>query len=225
MSTRPAKNPSTLRPPAFHIEPCIPVSIMPVLGPRPLVDPVEPTAEELDAFPHFACGSTVMLDSIQRHFDEEVNLGLEMDPDFQRAHVWTLAQRVAYVEHMLRGGRIGAEIITAHTGDLVLDPTIPSGCRYPYYALVDGKQRLRSLMDFVSDGFAVLSSERRPQGYRYSELTPRFRRVSMSIRVLRVPMATRADIIKLYLKINAGGTPHTADEIDRVRAMLSSEVE
>ena len=223
MSPRPAKK---LTPkPVFRIEPCMPVSVMPVLRPNPLIEPAEPSVEELDPFPHFDCGTTVSIDYVQRYFDGEIEVGLEMDPDFQRAHVWSRAQQVAYMEHRLRGGRTGAEIITAHTGDLVSDLTTPSGCRYPNYALVDGKQRLQAVMEFASDGFAVFASERRPQGYHYSELTARFHRLHMAVVVLRIPLKSRGDIIKFYLKVNAGGTPHTADEIDRVRALLASETE
>jgi len=35
---------------------------------------------------------------------------------------------------------------------------------------------------------------------------------------------TRADRLRLYLRLNRGGTIHTDDEIERVRAMLAAEV-
>ena len=30
---------------------------------------------------------------------------IDLDPDFQRPHVWTDAQQEAFIEHVLRGGR------------------------------------------------------------------------------------------------------------------------
>jgi len=33
------------------------------------------------------------------------SLGLNLDPDFQRAHVWTEDKQIAFVEFCLRGGQ------------------------------------------------------------------------------------------------------------------------
>ena len=35
-----------------------------------------------------------------------------------------------------------------------------------------------------------------------------------------VALKTREDVLRFYLSLNAGGTPHSAEEIERVRAML-----
>ena len=35
----------------------------------------------------------------------------------------------------------------------------------------------------------------------------------------------RADILRLYLNINAGGTPHTKEELDKVRVLLKQAEE
>jgi hypothetical protein len=35
-------------------------------------------------------------------------------------------------------------------------------------------------------------------------------------------LASRAEVLRFYLNINAGGTPHTNSEIERVRAMLAT---
>lgn len=39
---------------------------------------------------------------------------------------------------------------------------------------------------------------------------------------LDLECATHADTLQLYLNINVGGTPHTADEIEKVRAMVKA---
>ena len=43
------------------------------------------------------------------HYNE--SYGIDLDPDFQRAHVWAEAQQIAYVEYQLRGGISGKDII------------------------------------------------------------------------------------------------------------------
>jgi hypothetical protein len=55
-----------------------------------------------------------------------------------------------------------------------------------------------------------------------SEYTDRIRmHASFKWRVCN--LETRAEILQLYLNINAGGTPHTKEELDRVRLMLEKE--
>ena len=36
-------------------------------------------------------------------------------------------------------------------------------------------------------------------------------------------LKTRAEVLKWYLEMNTGGTPHTSDEISKVRDMLAAE--
>src|SRR4051812_40145121 len=61
---------------------------------------------------------------------------LDIDPDFQRLHVWTEKQQIAWMEYLLSGGKTGRTLFfncgawnnsTTSDGDMVL---------------VDGKQRL-----------------------------------------------------------------------------------
>lgn len=64
--------------------------------------------------------------------------GLDLEPDFQRAHVWTDAQRAAFVEYILAGGPSGRTIYFASPGwsSKLLDK--------PTMVIVDGKQRLEA---------------------------------------------------------------------------------
>jgi len=34
-------------------------------------------------------------------------IAVDLDPDYQRGHVWTEEQQIAYVEFKLRGGKVG----------------------------------------------------------------------------------------------------------------------
>ena len=42
--------------------------------------------------------------------EEEEEAGLQLNPDFQRGHVWTEAQQIAYIEFLLRGGKTGRDL-------------------------------------------------------------------------------------------------------------------
>ena len=44
-------------------------------------------------------------------------MGLQLNPEFQRGHVWTEEQQIAWVEYYLRGGKSGNTIyLNNHSG-------------------------------------------------------------------------------------------------------------
>ena len=104
---------------------------------------------------------------IESHSQPGYNL--DLNPDYQRAHVWTRAQQVAYVEYQLQGGEVGRELTFNHTKwDEAADDGI--------YTIVDGKQRLEAVRSFMRDGFAVFAQlDPAGQGWLKSEVSGRFR--------------------------------------------------
>lgn len=138
-----------------------------------------------------------------RYYLDEQNL--IMDPEFQRAHVWTEQQQVAFMEYMLMGGETGREIT------FVKSDWPNSDADVPMY-LVDGKQRLEAARRFLNDEIEVF-------GHKISEYEDRrFIRKYFEFRICSLD--TEEEVLQLYLNINAGGTPHTKEELDRVRKML-----
>ena len=144
------------------------------------------------------------LESWSRRIDG--NGGLDMSPEYQRGHVWTREQQIAYVEDVLAGGEIGRNI-TWNSPDWMRSWDRPT-------ELVDGKQRIEAVRSFLRGEFTAYG--------KLSEAGDRFGH-QCSFRFRVCSLTDRADILRLYLNINAGGTPHTAEEIDRVRALLASE--
>ena len=136
--------------------------------------------------------------------------GLDMDPDYQREHVWTEEQQIAYVEFCLRGGR-GSSEIRWNCSTWMKSFTTP-------VELVDGKQRLEAVRKFLRDELPAFGKT----GAQYSGVLDMLRGCSFSFIVN--DLQTRAEVLQWYLDINTGGTPHTDDEIARVRALLEDEV-
>lgn len=132
--------------------------------------------------------------------------GLNLNPDYQREHVWTREQQVAYVEYVLSGGEVGKAIIWNATSWPVDDGNP--------IELVDGKQRLEAVRAFLRGDFKAHGMTYEPNDALGVECRFHWRICSL---------ATRAEVLALYLNINAGGTPHTAHEIERVRSLLSKE--
>lgn len=135
---------------------------------------------------------------------------MELDPDFQRGHVWTEDKQTAYVEFCLRGGKSSRDIqfncpgwMNDHRGPLVL---------------VDGKQRLEAVRKFMRNELRVFN------GNLLSEIEGISHGVRRSDFVFKVnSLPTRAQVLTWYLELNSGGVVHTEDELARVRQLLEEE--
>lgn len=172
--------------------------------------------------PHAAYEIDVGWDSLEGHLAREMSAGLDLDPDFQRGHVWTMAQRVAWVEYVLTGGEIGKTLLVAHIGKRAHDANAAG--KINGYCLVDGKQRLTTARMLLRGDLRVFPRAECPEGYTWSEIDDGVKRLYIGRFQWRlVVVDSRADLLRLYLRLNAGGTPHAPEEIARVSAMLAEE--
>lgn len=144
-------------------------------------------------------------DTIDR-YKEEYNL--DLDPDFQRAHVWNMEQRVKYVEFLLKGGRSNPIYFNCvgwmnnFQGDMVI---------------VDGKQRLTALLMFLNDEFPIFKElDEEGIGYYAKE----FNMIPNDIEVVINALPTKELVLKWYLQMNEGNVAHTKEELDKVRNMI-----
>ena len=156
---------------------------------------------EVDTSPDF------LLKNIQEHIDNE---GLDIDPDFQRPHVWTRAQQRAYIEFFLRRGRT-ARVIYLNKPSW----HFKAKTDYDDFVLVDGKQRLKAWKDFYDGCFKVFGS----YAHEYTDNI----RVINTMKLHVNDLQTRAEVLQWYLDFNSGGTPHTNAELNKVRKLLKKE--
>lgn len=132
--------------------------------------------------------------------------GVDLNPDFQRAHVWTEVQQVRFVEFVLRRG-VGSSELRFNC------PTMGIASRLERVVIVDGKQRLEAVRRFMRDELAVFD------GYTLSQFEGRLPlHARFHIRVN--DLKTEAEVLQWYLDINSGGVAHTNEELDKVRGML-----
>ena len=152
------------------------------------------------------------LEEAYRRYREDY--GLDLDVDFQRAHVWTDAQATAFVEHILRGGR-GSETIRFNmpgwgSGEVATagEPTA--------MVCVDGKQRLTAVLRFLRDEIPAF-------GHLFGEYEDRPRMVVTGLKFMVNDLSSRREVLRWYLDINTGGTAHTDAELAKVRRLLEAE--
>ena len=149
-------------------------------------------------------------DTIDR-YKKEYNLNL--DPDFQRAHVWDLDKRVKYVEFLLKGG----------TSNPIYFNCVGwrSMRTLGEFVVVDGKQRLTSILMFLNNEFPVFKEmdEEEEIGYYAKE----FDIIPNDVEFIINDLPSRELVLKWYLQMNEGNVAHTQDELDKVRCMLKGE--
>jgi hypothetical protein len=155
------------------------------------------------------------LGGVERVLTEwEQESGLNLCPDFQRGHVWREAQQTAFMEYCLRGGQSGL-IIYFNKPSWHL--SVEAGA-YDDFVCVDGLQRLTAIRRFLRGEIPAF-------GHRYPDFedsiikAPNVTGVRFNVNALQ----TRAEVLNWYLQMNDGGTPHTAEEISRVKALLEAE--
>lgn len=144
-----------------------------------------------------------MLDALDRY----VKMGLSMNPDFQRGHVWDESKQIAFVEFMLRGGKSAGNIYFNHPGW--------QSSYKGVFVLVDGKQRLEAARRFLLDEFPVF-------GHVRSEFQGRMP-YSVGFKFCVNNLKTREQVLQWYLDLNTGGVVHTSDEIEKVQNLLAEE--
>ena len=153
------------------------------------------------------------LNDLKSLIDKRVGEGLQLNPDFQRPHKWNMEQRIAFVEFVLQDGK-APPICTNHTdwhGDGDNDE----------WVLVDGKQRLTSLLMFLDNKFPVFKElDGEGIGYFAKEFSS-FGRANILFLVNNLP--TRKQYLQWYLQINKGNVAHTRDELQKVEGLLEAE--
>lgn len=129
---------------------------------------------------------------------------LDMNPNFQRGHVWDESRQIKLVEYILKGGKIPDILFNRHDFKMVL---------------VDGKQRLTAILKFLDNELPVFG------GYYLKDI--------QEIEVLLLTtticfginqLTSNDEIINWYVQINEGQVAHTEDEILLAKSFLSGEL-
>ena len=129
-------------------------------------------------------------------------------PDYQRARVWTREQSEKWCGYVLSGAPLPSVMIREVNA---LDGSIRD-------ELVDGQQRLAAIVNWLDGKIAAETWDGRRVTREHISAR---RMLRLTIPVVAFPVGTsREDAITAYLAVNSGGTPHTADELARVRRML-----
>lgn len=144
--------------------------------------------------------------------EQQEEAGLQLNPDFQRGHVWSETQQIAFVEFLLRDGRSGRDLYF----------NCPSWMRavkpgaYNDFVCVDGLQRITAISRFIGNEIQAFGSY-------FSEYSDPRMLVGNTMRININNLDSKEKVLRWYLEMNSGGTPHSENEIKRVSEMLRLE--
>lgn len=138
---------------------------------------------------------------------------LQLNPDFQRGHVWSQDKQVAFMENVLRG--TAPFVIRFNCVGWNLKR--PTDMNPHDVVCIDGLQRITALRAFMAGDFTVFG------GFTAASLDKSpfdLRRFRWTMDVFDI--AKRVDLLQFYLDLNSGGVVHTAQELERVQALRDS---
>lgn len=143
--------------------------------------------------------------------------GLLLNPDFQRGHVWTNEQPIAYIENVIRGvvGDTG-RTITFNCSDFQRQRHVESDIVGFY--VVDGLQRLTAVQKFMNGEFKIFAHINGGVDKNYFNGTA-YRIGGIGLKFNVFNMQYKKDLLDYYLTLNSGGTVHSKEEIERVQKM------
>ena len=134
--------------------------------------------------------------------------GIDGDTDYQRDLVWKLEEKQALIDSIFRNVEIGKFALMRR--DYGVDGKL--------YEVIDGKQRINTLVEFFEDRFPY-------KGKYFSELHPydqnHFEEFPAALGFTE--KLTREQILKYFLKMNVAGVPQSQEHLNKVSLMLEGE--
>jgi hypothetical protein len=130
---------------------------------------------------------------------------LILNPEFQRGAVWTPAARTYLIDTILRELPIPKIYIRTK-----VDIETQSSIR----EVVDGQQRLRAIIDFAKDKFALSKRADEFQGHKYSSLEDELQEkfLSYPLSVGQLLNATDDDVLEVFARLNSYSVSLNAPE-------------
>lgn len=146
---------------------------------------------------------TASVFQLKRRFEKTPSM-LDLTPLFQRELVWNAKQKSELIESIIMGIPIPVFYVKEQDNGV--------------YVVVDGKQRLTTLFDFINDKFPLGKLSILPglNGRRFSDLSAldqnKIEDCTLTLNVIKAPTSDRV-MFDLFDRVNRGGTRITNQEM------------
>lgn len=150
------------------------------------------------------------------------NVLLELNPEFQRGHVWKLNQQIAFVENLLRGIDINK---TIRFNDLTMRPYDDADDILKNKIIcIDGLQRLTAIIDFVDGKYKVFNNQLSYDDILNHPDKASMRRIfnSALLQFEFLQITSYKEVLEYYIDLNFGGVAHTPADIQIAKDILKN---
>lgn len=143
--------------------------------------------------------------SIESLFNKYFFFGIDCNPEYQRDYVWTHEDKVSLIDSVFRNIEIGKFCLWDNRKNQNFS-----------YEIVDGKQRLLTLIDFYEDRFPY-------KGKMFSELHgfDKHHFLDYNIPVITIKDGSEKDVMAFFLKLNTCGKVMDQNTLQKVQTLLS----
>ena len=171
------------------------------------------TTEDDKEIPTFTRPDYINLNFSQRSIDGIIlmyhHFGINMNPEYQRDHVWTIDDRRFLIESIFNKIDIGKFTLCMN-----------GYSKLPMYEVIDGKQRIQTLVDFYEDRFTY-----RDKFYSQLSWKDQSHFTNYSISVAISEYLTYEQKLRYFLHLNVAGVPQDDAHIRKVQEEYEKLIE
>ena len=138
-------------------------------------------------------------------FSKYYSFKTDMSPEYQRGLVWDQEDKEKLIDSIFQGIEIGKFAFIK----------LPFKVNEPAYEILDGKQRMSTIIEFYEDKFTY-------KGYYFSQLHPGdiFNFLDYNITVGETEDLTDKQKYDYFLKLNTTGKPQDPEHIEKIKKLI-----
>jgi len=146
--------------------------------------------------------------------DEDPKYRLNLNPEFQRGHVWDEDRQIKFIESVLSGGAKNARIIYLNQPSWN-GVEVNEYDEYDEFVCVDGLQRITAISKFINNEIKAFDKY-------YKDYEGSIRMLG-NMRININDLKTKKEVMQWYIEHNDGGIVHSDKELNRVRKLIELE--
>ena len=137
------------------------------------------------------------------------HFGIDVEPDYQRGYVWEIEDKEKLIESIFDNADIGKFVLVHLDTEEWLEKDVS-------YEILDGKQRLTTLVEFFENRFSY-------KGKYYNDLDfiDRHTFLNHQISIGKLENVDKKTIYRQFLRLNRTGKPMSSSQIEKVEKLLS----
>lgn len=148
--------------------------------------------------------------TLESLYSKKYSFGLNLDPYYQRGLVWTQEQNLALIDSIFKEVEIGRFLF------IDLDW---QGVGKHSYEVVDGKQRLSAIFDYIENKFSY-------KGLYYKDLCKidvrRFNSLSIVWGTLH-SSTTKDELLEVFVRLNTHGVAMDKNHLEKVKRLIDAK--